>query len=172
MGNLTKTLKTQVVDFLGPSPSTKWLSFKWTAAGVGPGNGTWGMKSAACMGTSSIQKRLFRILTGSNSVGVSCPTANVFKRLTKTWTKINSILPSAAASAWSMSVGHYLIWTKTNVVSPIYANSNKQLTSGGYTYIFPGPTSNIEQEASVTYNSAPAASTTWTSAAVISTTWT
>jgi len=142
----TITLKTQILDTFGPSPSTKWNSFRWTASGVGPGNGTWGMKSAACQATTSIQKALFRTLTHSSmSVGISCPASSIFKSQNK---------------------------VHKHTLNVSYANSNKNLTDGrGFFYVYPSPTINEENQLLPSYSSNAAASVSYTSNAVSTITW-
>lgn len=147
MANQTITLKSQSIRHFGPSPSTRWNSFKWTTAAAGPGNGTWGMKSAACQGTASIKKNIFRTLSHSSmSVGISCPASSIFKTIGK-------------VHSHSLTVA--------------YANSDKRMTDGrGYFYVFPDRTTNIENEFFESFTCAPLASTTYTSGTVSTTTWT
>lgn len=143
----TITLKIQKLDVFGPSPSTKWSSYKWTAAGVGPGNGTWGMKSAACQGTSSIQKNLFRKWTGVSTLGISCPAASVSKQINKN------------------------LKTNSNF-TVLFSNTDEELYDAkGYSYLFPLPTSNAVSQNVEVYTSGAVAASTYTSLTASITTW-
>lgn len=149
MSNQTITLKSQSVRSFGPSPSTKWGgTFNWTASGVGPGNGCWGMKSAACQASQPIIKNIFRTLTNSSmSVGISCPASSIFRSPNKTFS--------------------------TPLVCT-YSNTVEKLTdgTGQYQYLFPGPTTNHEAQVITVYTTAAAGSLSYTTQVVTTTTWT
>lgn len=137
LANKTITLKsTTFLNFLGPSPSTKWNSFKWTTSGVGPGNGTWGLKSAACMGTTPIIKAFFKnaLTHSSMSIGISCPASSIFRNLEKTW---------------------------NNQATFIYKNSEKYLTIGRYFYVYPDKVTNIENESIPIYSTPVGGASGW-----------
>lgn len=252
MANQTKTLKTQVVNHFGPSPSTKWGgTFHWTAAGVGPGNGTWGLKSASTQGSQPLIFSFFKnaLTNSSMSVGITCPVALSqaylviqdltytaitpgtggnsitiqyvffatgvavqvvgqaiivgFRSGTTTASQIQSAIQASSAASALISViisgtgsnnqtqpvaatnlaGGGIVSTpgftkKVNKlhahsVSLTYANSDKEQSDGrGYTYIYPGPVTNIETENNTSYTSQVAASTTYTSLTASITTWT
>lgn len=142
MPNLTITI-TNTLNIFGPSPSNKWNEFKWTSNSVGPGNGTWGMKSAGSYGTMAL----------------------------------------------FFSIGRYVTWTKTNVITPgdgFFKQSNKLvvatalatstldlnlLTANGFYYVFPDRTVDAAETNESTYTSLSAGTITWTSAAAGSTSW-
>jgi hypothetical protein len=146
VANLTKTLKTQSINSLGPSPSTKWnSSFNWTATGVGPGNGTWGLKSAGSFGSLPLVKSVFVLWSGSNRVPVTGFT-NLSKRQNKLFNK---------------------------TVTATYAITDKEQTDGhGYNYIYADRTTNSEHQFIPSYTSSTAGTVaSYTCALVTPTTW-
>ena len=152
MADLTIALKTQIANIFGPTPSTKWNEFKWTAVGVGPGNGTWGIKSAGSLGTTAIQKTFFyRVTWSGTNDAAATSTVSKYAVYLRTWTGSNSaVFTDGFVPAAYLQV----TWSKTNNAVVTGVNSDLELGTGnGYYYVFPGGSSNFTSAASATYSS-------------------
>ncbi len=148
MPQQTKSWKTQTLNIFGPAPSTKWTdTFRWTAVGVGPGNGTFGQKSAGSQGSQPIIFTFFKnsLTNTPNNIFITCPASSVFLQINK---------------------------THANTISASYANTDKRLISGNYQYVYPKPDPNIENQNISSYNSLSVAAGSFTCLSVGGTVWT
>lgn len=147
MANWTQSIS-DTIDFFGIEPTTKWNEFLW-------GTGKWSYGNfAAPMNVGSVSPTqneaatdgyFFNVATGIDNYGSEA--------LTDIFTSNQAISQSESLSFSGTGLSEYL------------------LTGNGYTYVFPGPSTDAESDNESTYTAGSRPTTTYTSGVTAGGSW-